>query len=56
VELLGYTVGFPGIDVVGFAGAAILYWYFPETKAQGGRLTPQDSPPNGHGKRVKASC
>ena len=35
VQLLGYTVGFLGLAVIGFAGAAILYWYFPETKARG---------------------
>ena len=34
VQLLGYTAGFLGLAVVGFAGAAILFWYFPETKAR----------------------
>ena len=34
VELFGYTVGFLGLAVIGFAGAAVLYWFFPETQAR----------------------
>ncbi|HKF63615.1 MAG TPA: MFS transporter [Dongiaceae bacterium] len=34
VQLLGYTTGFLGLAVIGFAGAAVLYWFFPETKAR----------------------
>jgi MFS family permease len=33
VQFLGYTVGFFGLAVIGFAGVAIIYWLFPETKA-----------------------
>ena len=33
VQFFGYTAGFLGLGTIGFAGAALLYWLFPETKA-----------------------
>ena len=32
VELFGYAAAFLGLAAIGLAGAALLYWLFPETK------------------------
>jgi MFS family permease len=54
VELLGYTVGFFGLAVVGFAGAASLYWFFPETRARD-KAKSGDERAHGQGKPAKAT-